>query len=165
MILSSEEESFFVQVHDVSPEQPRTVIKAPRVSTAQDVIQQVKASPSSPQSFPQWKQLGQILCLCADSSLVHSFTYLGTTMSLTTYEALIIMDLMRRLCRVVISLSQKCLSQYLMIIDQWSLKSPSEDMQEAYSDTLPSSSSCFFVYMVSENCTALLRSLVLVGIH
>ncbi|XP_012413090.1 1-phosphatidylinositol 4,5-bisphosphate phosphodiesterase epsilon-1 [Trichechus manatus latirostris] len=37
---SSEEESFFVQVHDVSPEQPRTVIKAPRVSTAQDVIQQ-----------------------------------------------------------------------------------------------------------------------------
>ncbi|XP_068404323.1 1-phosphatidylinositol 4,5-bisphosphate phosphodiesterase epsilon-1 isoform X1 [Eschrichtius robustus] len=40
MILSSEEESFFVQVHDVSPEQPRTVIKAPRISTAQDVIQQ-----------------------------------------------------------------------------------------------------------------------------
>lgn len=40
VILSSEEESFFVQVHDVSPEQPRTVIKAPRVSTAQDVIQQ-----------------------------------------------------------------------------------------------------------------------------
>ncbi|XP_076981516.1 1-phosphatidylinositol 4,5-bisphosphate phosphodiesterase epsilon-1 [Tamandua tetradactyla] len=38
--LISEEESFFVQVHDVSPEQPRTVIKAPRVSTAQDVIQQ-----------------------------------------------------------------------------------------------------------------------------
>lgn len=40
VILSTEEESFFVQVHDVSPEQPRTVIKAPRVSTAQDVIQQ-----------------------------------------------------------------------------------------------------------------------------
>ncbi|XP_012889833.1 PREDICTED: 1-phosphatidylinositol 4,5-bisphosphate phosphodiesterase epsilon-1 isoform X1 [Dipodomys ordii] len=40
VILSSEEESFFVQVHDVSPEQPRTVIKAPRVSTAQEVIQQ-----------------------------------------------------------------------------------------------------------------------------
>ncbi|XP_007471647.1 PREDICTED: 1-phosphatidylinositol 4,5-bisphosphate phosphodiesterase epsilon-1 isoform X2 [Lipotes vexillifer] len=40
MILSSEEERFFVQVHDVSPEQPRTVIKAPRASTAQDVIQQ-----------------------------------------------------------------------------------------------------------------------------
>ncbi|XP_074089437.1 1-phosphatidylinositol 4,5-bisphosphate phosphodiesterase epsilon-1 [Macrotis lagotis] len=38
--LSSEEESFFVQVHDVSPEQPRTVIKAPRLSTAQEVIQQ-----------------------------------------------------------------------------------------------------------------------------
>lgn len=60
MILSSEEESFFVQVHDVSPEQPRTVIKAPRVSTAQDVIQQVKASPSSPQSCPQCELLGQI---------------------------------------------------------------------------------------------------------
>ena len=60
MILSSEEESFFVQVHDVSPEQPRTVIKAPRVSTAQDVIQQVTASPSSPQSHPQSKLLGQI---------------------------------------------------------------------------------------------------------
>uniref|UniRef100_A0A2K5PAD8 Phosphoinositide phospholipase C n=1 Tax=Cebus imitator TaxID=2715852 RepID=A0A2K5PAD8_CEBIM len=40
VILSSEDESFFVQVHDVSPEQPRTVIKAPRLSTAQDVIQQ-----------------------------------------------------------------------------------------------------------------------------
>ncbi|XP_060624716.2 1-phosphatidylinositol 4,5-bisphosphate phosphodiesterase epsilon-1 isoform X2 [Anolis sagrei] len=37
---SSEDDSFFVQVHDVSPEQPRTVIKAPRFSTAQDVIQQ-----------------------------------------------------------------------------------------------------------------------------
>uniref|UniRef100_A0A8C3KKK3 Phosphoinositide phospholipase C n=1 Tax=Calidris pygmaea TaxID=425635 RepID=A0A8C3KKK3_9CHAR len=38
--LGPEEDSFFVQVHDVSPEQPRTVIKAPRFSTAQDVIQQ-----------------------------------------------------------------------------------------------------------------------------
>uniref|UniRef100_A0A452IIV7 Phosphoinositide phospholipase C n=1 Tax=Gopherus agassizii TaxID=38772 RepID=A0A452IIV7_9SAUR len=38
--ISSEDDSFFVQVHDVSPEQPRTVIKAPRFSTAQDVIQQ-----------------------------------------------------------------------------------------------------------------------------
>ncbi|NWI19117.1 PLCE1 phosphodiesterase, partial [Crypturellus soui] len=38
--VSVEEDSFFVQVHDVSPEQPRTVIKAPRLSTAQDVIQQ-----------------------------------------------------------------------------------------------------------------------------
>ncbi|NXS93744.1 PLCE1 phosphodiesterase, partial [Jacana jacana] len=38
--LGLEEDSFFVQVHDVSPEQPRTVIKAPRLSTAQDVIQQ-----------------------------------------------------------------------------------------------------------------------------
>nr|XP_034993797.1 1-phosphatidylinositol 4,5-bisphosphate phosphodiesterase epsilon-1 isoform X2 [Zootoca vivipara] len=37
---SSEDDSFFVQVHDVSPEQPRTVIKASRFSTAQDVIQQ-----------------------------------------------------------------------------------------------------------------------------
>ncbi|XP_066475456.1 1-phosphatidylinositol 4,5-bisphosphate phosphodiesterase epsilon-1 [Tiliqua scincoides] len=37
---TSEDDSFFVQVHDVSPEQPRTVIKAPRFSTAQDVIQQ-----------------------------------------------------------------------------------------------------------------------------
>ncbi|XP_053161906.1 1-phosphatidylinositol 4,5-bisphosphate phosphodiesterase epsilon-1 isoform X2 [Hemicordylus capensis] len=37
---NSEDDSFFVQVHDVSPEQPRTVIKAPRFSTAQDVIQQ-----------------------------------------------------------------------------------------------------------------------------
>lgn len=36
-----EEDVFFVQVHDVSPEQPRTVIKAPRYSTAQDIIQQV----------------------------------------------------------------------------------------------------------------------------
>ncbi|KAF5899519.1 1-phosphatidylinositol 4,5-bisphosphate phosphodiesterase epsilon-1 isoform X2, partial [Clarias magur] len=35
-----EEDVFFVQVHDVSPEQPRTVIKAPRYSTAQDIIQQ-----------------------------------------------------------------------------------------------------------------------------
>ncbi|KAG8135422.1 hypothetical protein E2320_008445 [Naja naja] len=36
----SEDDNFFVQVHDVSPEQPRTVIKAPCFSTAQDVIQQ-----------------------------------------------------------------------------------------------------------------------------
>ncbi|XP_030195770.1 1-phosphatidylinositol 4,5-bisphosphate phosphodiesterase epsilon-1 isoform X2 [Gadus morhua] len=35
-----EEEMFFVQVHDVSPEQPHTVIKAPRSSTSQDIIQQ-----------------------------------------------------------------------------------------------------------------------------
>ncbi|KAG8435246.1 hypothetical protein GDO86_013265 [Hymenochirus boettgeri] len=38
--VNSDEESFFVQVHDVSPEQPRTVIRALRFSTAQDVIQQ-----------------------------------------------------------------------------------------------------------------------------
>ncbi|XP_075697533.1 1-phosphatidylinositol 4,5-bisphosphate phosphodiesterase epsilon-1 isoform X2 [Rhinoderma darwinii] len=36
----ADDESFFVQVHDVSPEQPRTVIRALRFSTAQDVIQQ-----------------------------------------------------------------------------------------------------------------------------
>ncbi|XP_026877695.2 1-phosphatidylinositol 4,5-bisphosphate phosphodiesterase epsilon-1 isoform X4 [Electrophorus electricus] len=35
-----EEDTFLVQVHDVSPEQPHTVIKAPRYSTAQDIIQQ-----------------------------------------------------------------------------------------------------------------------------
>uniref|UniRef100_A0A3B4VIV0 Phosphoinositide phospholipase C n=1 Tax=Seriola dumerili TaxID=41447 RepID=A0A3B4VIV0_SERDU len=34
------DEMFFVQVHEVSPEQPHTVIKAPRYSTAQDIIQQ-----------------------------------------------------------------------------------------------------------------------------
>src|SRR4029434_4804827 len=38
-----EEEMFFVQVHDVSPEQPHTVIRAPRHSTAQDIIRQVQA--------------------------------------------------------------------------------------------------------------------------
>lgn len=37
-----DDDVFFVQVHDVSPEQPRTVIKAPRYSTAQDIIQQVR---------------------------------------------------------------------------------------------------------------------------
>lgn len=37
-----DEDIFFVQIHDVSPEQPRTVIKAPRYSTAQDIIQQVR---------------------------------------------------------------------------------------------------------------------------
>ncbi|XP_041938139.1 1-phosphatidylinositol 4,5-bisphosphate phosphodiesterase epsilon-1 isoform X2 [Alosa sapidissima] len=39
-VKSGEEEMFFVQVHDVSPEQPHTVIKAPRHSTAQDIIRQ-----------------------------------------------------------------------------------------------------------------------------
>ncbi|KAM3913514.1 1-phosphatidylinositol 4,5-bisphosphate phosphodiesterase epsilon-1 isoform 2-T2 [Leptodactylus fuscus] len=38
--VTPDDESFFVQVHDVSPEQPRTVIRALRFSTAQDVIQQ-----------------------------------------------------------------------------------------------------------------------------
>uniref|UniRef100_A0A673AZE3 Phosphoinositide phospholipase C n=1 Tax=Sphaeramia orbicularis TaxID=375764 RepID=A0A673AZE3_9TELE len=35
-----EDDMFFVQVHEVSPEQPHTVIKVPRYSTAQDIIQQ-----------------------------------------------------------------------------------------------------------------------------
>ena len=38
---AAEDDMFFVQVHEVSPEQPHTVIKAPRYSTAQDIIQQV----------------------------------------------------------------------------------------------------------------------------
>ncbi|KAG8552291.1 hypothetical protein GDO81_004471 [Engystomops pustulosus] len=38
--VTGDDDSFFVQVHDVSPEQPRTVIRALRFSTAQDVIQQ-----------------------------------------------------------------------------------------------------------------------------
>uniref|UniRef100_A0A8C7QJT0 Phosphoinositide phospholipase C n=1 Tax=Oncorhynchus mykiss TaxID=8022 RepID=A0A8C7QJT0_ONCMY len=37
---SREDDTFFVQVHDVSPEQPHTVIRALRYSTAQDIIQQ-----------------------------------------------------------------------------------------------------------------------------
>uniref|UniRef100_A0A673N934 Phosphoinositide phospholipase C n=1 Tax=Sinocyclocheilus rhinocerous TaxID=307959 RepID=A0A673N934_9TELE len=39
-VSSGEDDMFLVQVHDVSPEQPHTVIKAPRYSTAQDIIQQ-----------------------------------------------------------------------------------------------------------------------------
>lgn len=39
---AAEDDMFFVQVHEVSPEQPHTVIKAPRYSTAQDIIQQVR---------------------------------------------------------------------------------------------------------------------------
>lgn len=38
---AAEDDMFLVQVHEVSPEQPHTVIKAPRYSTAQDIIQQV----------------------------------------------------------------------------------------------------------------------------
>uniref|UniRef100_A0A3Q3LIZ2 Phosphoinositide phospholipase C n=1 Tax=Labrus bergylta TaxID=56723 RepID=A0A3Q3LIZ2_9LABR len=38
--VGAEDDMFFVQVHEVSPEQPHTVIKAPRYSTAQDIIQQ-----------------------------------------------------------------------------------------------------------------------------
>uniref|UniRef100_A0A4W3KER9 Phosphoinositide phospholipase C n=1 Tax=Callorhinchus milii TaxID=7868 RepID=A0A4W3KER9_CALMI len=37
---SPEVDSFLVQVHDVSPEQPRTVIRASKFSTAQDIILQ-----------------------------------------------------------------------------------------------------------------------------
>ncbi|XP_051883212.1 1-phosphatidylinositol 4,5-bisphosphate phosphodiesterase epsilon-1 isoform X3 [Pristis pectinata] len=36
----TEDDSFLVQVHDVSPEQPRTVIRASKFSTAQDIILQ-----------------------------------------------------------------------------------------------------------------------------
>lgn len=38
----AEDDVFLVQIHEVSPEQPHTVIKAPRYSTAQDIIQQVR---------------------------------------------------------------------------------------------------------------------------
>uniref|UniRef100_H2TGF4 Phosphoinositide phospholipase C n=1 Tax=Takifugu rubripes TaxID=31033 RepID=H2TGF4_TAKRU len=37
---TQEDDVFLVQIHEVSPEQPHTVIKAPRYSTAQDIIQQ-----------------------------------------------------------------------------------------------------------------------------
>ncbi|KAJ7987722.1 hypothetical protein DPEC_G00329440 [Dallia pectoralis] len=37
---TGEDDTFLVQVHDVSPEQPHTVIRVPRYSTAQDIIQQ-----------------------------------------------------------------------------------------------------------------------------
>uniref|UniRef100_A0A8C4NR84 Phosphoinositide phospholipase C n=1 Tax=Dicentrarchus labrax TaxID=13489 RepID=A0A8C4NR84_DICLA len=40
VIRGAEDDMFFVQVHEVSPEQPHTVIKVPRYSTAQDIIQQ-----------------------------------------------------------------------------------------------------------------------------
>lgn len=39
-VSGTEDDTFLVQVHDVSPEQPHTVIKALRYSTAQDIIQQ-----------------------------------------------------------------------------------------------------------------------------
>lgn len=39
---AAEDDVFLVQIHEVSPEQPHTVIKAPRYSTAQDIIQQVE---------------------------------------------------------------------------------------------------------------------------
>uniref|UniRef100_H3DNJ9 Phosphoinositide phospholipase C n=1 Tax=Tetraodon nigroviridis TaxID=99883 RepID=H3DNJ9_TETNG len=37
---AARDDVFLVQIHEVSPEQPHTVIKAPRYSTAQDIIQQ-----------------------------------------------------------------------------------------------------------------------------
>ncbi|KAL0984148.1 hypothetical protein UPYG_G00137700 [Umbra pygmaea] len=39
-VATGEDDTFLVQVHDVSPEQPHTVIRVPRYSTAQDIIQQ-----------------------------------------------------------------------------------------------------------------------------
>lgn len=43
---AAEDDVFLVQIHEVSPEQPHTVIKAPRYSTAQDIIQQVSRAQS-----------------------------------------------------------------------------------------------------------------------
>ncbi|KAL4699132.1 hypothetical protein H8959_011789, partial [Pygathrix nigripes] len=65
VILSSEEESFFVQVHDVSPEQPRTVIKAPRVSTCTGCHSAGK-SLSLPQLSPFLSINYGNKCLCTD---------------------------------------------------------------------------------------------------
>ena len=45
---AAEDDVFFVQIHEVSPEQPHTVIKAPRYSTAQDIIQQVSGGRKRP---------------------------------------------------------------------------------------------------------------------
>nr|XP_015818640.2 1-phosphatidylinositol 4,5-bisphosphate phosphodiesterase epsilon-1 isoform X3 [Nothobranchius furzeri] len=47
-----EEDVFLVQVHEVSPEQPHTVIKAPRYSTAQDIIQQTLSKAKYSYSIP-----------------------------------------------------------------------------------------------------------------
>ncbi|KAM9716498.1 1-phosphatidylinositol 4,5-bisphosphate phosphodiesterase epsilon-1 isoform 3-T6 [Menidia menidia] len=47
-----EDDMFFVQVHEVSPEQPHTVIKAPRYSTAQDIIQQTLTKAKYSYSIP-----------------------------------------------------------------------------------------------------------------
>ncbi|XP_035997704.1 1-phosphatidylinositol 4,5-bisphosphate phosphodiesterase epsilon-1 isoform X4 [Fundulus heteroclitus] len=47
-----EDEMFLVQVHEVSPEQPHTVIKAPRYSTAQDIIQQTLSKAKYSYSIP-----------------------------------------------------------------------------------------------------------------
>uniref|UniRef100_A0AAY4BXV5 Phosphoinositide phospholipase C n=1 Tax=Denticeps clupeoides TaxID=299321 RepID=A0AAY4BXV5_9TELE len=48
----ADEDSFLVQVHDVSPEQPRTVIKVPRYSTAQDIIHQTLSKAKHSGSLP-----------------------------------------------------------------------------------------------------------------
>lgn len=45
---AAEDDVFLVQIHEVSPEQPHTVIKAPRYSTAQDIIQQVRTGRETP---------------------------------------------------------------------------------------------------------------------
>lgn len=45
---AAEDDVFLVQIHEVSPEQPHTVIKAPRYSTAQDIIQQVRTGRERP---------------------------------------------------------------------------------------------------------------------
>ncbi|XP_076141340.1 1-phosphatidylinositol 4,5-bisphosphate phosphodiesterase epsilon-1-like [Alosa pseudoharengus] len=81
----TDEDSFLVHVHDVSPEQPRTVIKATRHSTAQDIIHQTLSkskhssgtlSPPDPSSYvlmeevaketPGWrappKSVQRVLC-------------------------------------------------------------------------------------------------------
>lgn len=50
----AEDDMFFVQVHEVSPEQPHTVIRAPRYSTAQDIIQQVSRVHLTNPTFLKW---------------------------------------------------------------------------------------------------------------
>lgn len=63
VVASSEDDMFFVQVHEVSPEQPHTVIKALRYSTAQDIIQQVRRvtfSPAGNRGNPALKLLGLV---------------------------------------------------------------------------------------------------------
>lgn len=61
---AAEDDMFFVQVHEVSPEQPHTVIKAPRYSTAQDIIQQVRRRRRTP---PELVNSPRNVCLSYDS--------------------------------------------------------------------------------------------------